>query len=149
MQGGPGGLQVPPAGCRGRRPLQRTVRPPFGQSPQADHLGSTSITANSSGTKVAELRYKAWGETRYTWGTTPTTYRYTGQREQAEIGLYYYGARWYDPYISRFTQPDTIVPGAGDPQSWNRFSYVGNNPLAYSDPSGHDREQIMEEKSHV
>jgi len=53
-----------------------------------DHLGSTAITANSSGSRVAELRYKAWGETRYTWGTTPTTYRFTGQREDATIGLY-------------------------------------------------------------
>jgi len=80
---------------------------------------------------------KAWGETRYTWGTTPTTYRYTGQREQAELGLYYYGARWYDPYTARFTQPDTIVPDPEDPQQLNRFSYVGNNSLRYVDPSGH------------
>lgn len=38
-----------------------------------DHLGSTAVTANASGGKYGELRYKAWGETRYTWGTTPTT----------------------------------------------------------------------------
>ena len=84
---------------------------------------------------------KAWGETRYTWGTTPTTYRYTGQREQAELGLYYYGARWYDPALARFTQPDTIVPEPGDPQGWNRFSYVKNNPLRYQDPTGHREEE--------
>jgi hypothetical protein len=42
-----------------------------------DHLGSTAITANSSGNKVAELRYKPWGSTRYNDGTTPTSYRYT------------------------------------------------------------------------
>ena len=41
-----------------------------------DHLGSTAITANSSGSRVAELRYKPWGETRYTYQTTPTTFRY-------------------------------------------------------------------------
>jgi len=51
--------------------------------------------------------------------------------------LYYYGARWYDPYISRFTQPDTIVPDPADPQGYNRFSYVNNNPLNLIDPSGH------------
>ena len=80
---------------------------------------------------------KAWGETRYTWGTTPTTYRYTGQREQAEVGLYYYGARSYDPYTARFTQPDTIVPTPTNPQGFNRYSYVKNRPVLYTDPTGH------------
>ena len=64
----------------------------------SDHLGSTSITANSSGSKTAELRYKAWGETRYTYGTTQTTFRYTGQREESSLGLYWYNSRWYSPF---------------------------------------------------
>jgi RHS repeat-associated protein len=55
-----------------------------------------------------ELRYKAWGETRYTWGTTPTTLRYTGQREDSYINLYWYGSRWFDDALGRFIQPDTI-----------------------------------------
>jgi RHS repeat-associated protein len=59
---------------------------------------------------VAELRYKAWGETRYTYGTTPTTYRFTGQREDATIGLYFYNARYYDPALGRFISADTVVP---------------------------------------
>jgi hypothetical protein len=46
-----------------------------------DHLRSTSVTANSSGTKTAEVRYKPWGEDRYTSGTTLTTMKYTGQRQ--------------------------------------------------------------------
>ena len=61
-----------------------------------DHLGSTAITAYSSGGRKAELRHKAYGETRYTWGTTPTTYRFTGQRLDESTGLYYYGTRYYD-----------------------------------------------------
>lgn len=80
----------------------------------ADHLGSTAITANASGGKYGELRYKAFGETRYTDGTTPTTYRFTGQREEATIGLYFYGARWYDQALGRFIQADSIVPDAPD-----------------------------------
>ncbi|MDZ7296246.1 MAG: RHS repeat-associated core domain-containing protein, partial [candidate division KSB1 bacterium] len=102
-----------------------------------DHLGSTAITANGSGNRVAELRYKVWGETRYTWGTTPTTVRFTGQREESTIGLYFYNARWYDPALGRFTQPDTLVPNPGDPQQLNRYSYALNNPVRYRDPSGH------------
>jgi RHS repeat-associated protein len=52
-------------------------------------------------------------------------------------GLYYYGARYYDPTIGRFISADTIVPRTTDPQSLNRFSYCINNPLRYRDPSGH------------
>lgn len=49
----------------------------------------------------------------------------------------YYGARYYDAYLNRWTSPDSIVPQAGNPQALNRYSYVGNNPLTYNDPSGH------------
>ena len=67
--------------------------------------------------------------------TTP--YRFTGQREEEALGLYYYGARWYDPELRRFIQPDTIVPQPGNPQSLNRYSYCLNNPVRYTDPSGY------------
>jgi RHS repeat-associated protein len=98
-------------------------------------LGSTSLTLNSSGSKIAELRYKAWGETRYTSGTTPTTYQFTSQRNETALGLYFYNARWYDPSLSRFTSADTLVPGGA--QGYDRFSYTSNNPVRYIDPSGH------------
>jgi hypothetical protein len=55
-----------------------------------DHLGSTSITVNTSGTKIAELRYKAWGEIRYTWGTTPAKRQYAGQINETDLGLMFY-----------------------------------------------------------
>ena len=102
-----------------------------------DHLGSTAITADSNGDKKAELRYKAWGENRYTDGATPTTYRFTGQRLDESTGLMYYGARYYDPALGRFIGADTIVPEPGNPQDLNRYAYVRNNPLKYTDPSGH------------
>lgn len=106
-----------------------------------DHLGSTSLTVDTNAVRISEVRYKPWGETRYTYGTTTTTYRFTGQRQESALGgsdgLYFYNARWYDPTIGRFTSPDTIVPGTGNPQALNRFSYVYNNPMGYVDPSGH------------
>jgi RHS repeat-associated protein len=67
----------------------------------------------------------------------PTDYTYTGQKNAPEIGLMFYNARWYDPAIAHFTQADTIIPGAGSPQAWDRYAYVFNNPLKYTDPSGH------------
>jgi RHS repeat-associated protein len=102
-----------------------------------DHLGSTAVTLWPGGAKKAELRYKAFGETRYTSSSTPTTYRYTGQREESAIGLYFYRGRWYDVVLGRFVQADTIVPDPANPQSLNRFSYVLNNPVRYTDPTGH------------
>jgi RHS repeat-associated protein len=77
-----------------------------------DHLGSTSIVTNGVGTVVSENRYKAWGEVRYTSGTTPTKYTYTGQYTYtSDFGLMYYNARWYDPNLGRFAQADSVIPG--------------------------------------
>jgi len=102
-----------------------------------DHLGSTSITATRTGGFSSELRYKAWGETRYSSGSTPTTFRYTGQREESSLGLYWYASRWYSPGLGRFVSPDTIIPQPGSPQAWDRYGYVYSNPVRYTDPSGH------------
>ncbi|HIC88845.1 MAG TPA: RHS repeat-associated core domain-containing protein [Anaerolineae bacterium] len=67
----------------------------------------------------------------------PTDRLFTGQRLERGIGLYYYGARWYDPYIGRFISPEPIVPNPGNPQDLNRYTYARNNPLRYRAPSGH------------
>ena len=105
----------------------------------SDHLGSTAVTAEgATGGRTAELRYKPWGESRGNpFGATPTTYRFTGQREDAGIGLYFYNARYYDPSLGRFTQADTIVPQPGNPAALNRYLYTLGNPLKYTDSSGH------------
>jgi len=102
-----------------------------------DHLTSTAITTNSSGVRQTELRYFAYGGTRYDAGGQMTIYRYTGQRVETGTGLYDYGARWYDPAIGRFLAADSIVPNPGDSQALNRYMYVAGNPLKYVDPSGH------------
>ena len=103
-----------------------------------DHLGSTAVTANETGVRIAELRYKPWGENRYTFGATPTQRRFTDQvLDSVTGGLYFYNARYYDPTLARFTQADTIVPEPGNPQSLNRYSYVLNRPLFLIDSQGH------------
>ncbi len=61
-----------------------------------DHLDSQSLTTNSTGSRTGEIRYYPWGTERYTYGTTPTTYHFTGQRLESTIGLYFYGSRFYD-----------------------------------------------------
>jgi RHS repeat-associated protein len=101
-----------------------------------DHLGSTNLAIDSAGNLVGEMRYKAWGETRYISGTTPTDFNYTGQRQEQDLGFYYYKARWYDPALGRFMQADTIVPEPGNPMALDRYAYTRNNPTANIDPSG-------------
>jgi RHS repeat-associated protein len=101
-----------------------------------DHLGSSTVITKQDGTIAQETYYYPFGETRYNSGDA-THYKYTGQEEDPETGLYYYGARYYDPIIGRFISADTIVPNFANPQSLNRYSYVENNPLRYIDPTGH------------
>jgi RHS repeat-associated protein len=101
-----------------------------------DHLGSTSLTTDEAGEVVARVLYYPYGETRWMTGTLTTDFMYTGQRAEG-FGLYDYHARFYDPYLNRWIQPDTIVPDPANPQSLNRFAYVLGNPLRYVDPTGH------------
>ena len=102
----------------------------------SDHIGSNSITVSDTGIKTAETRYKAWGEVRYQSGTNPSDRTYTGQRSYtSDFGLMYYNARWYDSSLGRFGQADTVVPEGI--QGYDRYAYGNNNPVKYSDPSGH------------
>ncbi|MDR2943966.1 MAG: FG-GAP-like repeat-containing protein [Methanosarcinales archaeon] len=64
-------------------------------------------------------------------------YTYTGKEFDKDIGLYYYGARYYNPTTFTFTQADNIIPNVYNPQSLNRYSYCLNNPITYTDPDGH------------
>jgi RHS repeat-associated protein len=78
-----------------------------------------------------------YGDCRNSQGDLGTDKLFTGQRLD-DTGLYYYGARYYDPAIGRFISSDTIVQNPANPQTLNRYSYCLNNPLKYIDPSGHD-----------
>ena len=102
-----------------------------------DHLGSIAITASSAGAKLGELRYKPWGESRYTWGTTYTSRHFTGQVNESALELYFFDARWYDAALGRFLQADSLIPEPGNPQAWDRYAYGLNAPTRYTDPTGH------------
>ena len=105
-----------------------------------DHLGSQALTLDSSGNRLntnTEIRYYAYGAMRYTAGSTPTSFNFTGQRRDSGSGLLFYNARWYDPAVGRFLQADTVVPEPGNPAGLNRYLYSLGNPLRYTDPSGH------------
>jgi RHS repeat-associated protein len=101
-----------------------------------DHLDSTSLTTDAEGEIVARQLYHPYGSVRYSEGTLPTDFGFTGQRQDG-TGLVFMHARYYHAGLARFTQADTIVPQPGNPQDLNRFAYTRNNPLAYVDPSGH------------
>jgi len=102
-----------------------------------DHLNSATLTTNVAGVKTSETRYYPYGAHRYDWGSDPSDRDFTGQRRDAEAALLDYVARRYSPYLGRFISPDSIIPNPGNPQDLNRYSYARNNPLKYTDPSGH------------
>ena len=104
---------------------------------QATQVGSILAVLDASGQVLSEQRYYPFGETRFTTGTMYTDKLFTDQREMEGLDVYHYGARFYSPALGRFISADTIVPGYANPQNLNRYSYVLNNPLKYTDPTGH------------
>ncbi len=108
-----------------------------------DQLGSTVVTTDVDGGLVSQTLYEPWGEARYQSGTGPTDYAFTGQMQEGDI--YFYNARWYDPALGRFMQADSFIPTAQGTQGWDRYAYVNNNPLRYTDPSG----QMIDDGCHT
>jgi len=102
-----------------------------------DHLGSTSIVTDATGAIAEDINYAPFGGTRQDTGVVNLSHKYTDQEKDSETGLYNYNARLYDPDLGRFMSPDSIVQDHTDPQALNRYSYARNNPMLYSDPTGH------------
>ncbi|MBI4356238.1 MAG: hypothetical protein HY597_07340 [Candidatus Omnitrophica bacterium] len=102
-----------------------------------DHLGSTTLVTDEQGQVVQEVSYKPYGEVYAQAGAVNLPHKFTGQRHDVSTGLYYYNARYYDPQLGRFIQPDTVVQAPADPQTLNRYSYARNNPVRYVDPTGY------------
>lgn len=100
-----------------------------------DHLGSTNVVTNASGAVVEETTYEPYGQVLEGGSSR---YLFTAKELDRGSDLYYYGARYYDPFTTRFTQADTNIPNIYNPQDLNRYSYVRNNPYKYVDPSGNE-----------
>jgi RHS repeat-associated protein len=98
-----------------------------------DHLGSTRIIANASGSIVRESDYYPFGGERLVSGTVDDPHKFAGMYLDGESGLYYTWFRMYDPSLGRWLAPDPIAGGARDPGSLNRYTYVGKNPHDLTD----------------
>jgi RHS repeat-associated protein len=101
------------------------------------------VLTDPNGLPVRKTFYGIYGEIRsnveLTGGAPDPAHKYTGKRFDPNVALADYGARWYDPELAVFTQPDPIVANPFDPQQLNRFAYVRGDPLNLSTRRGTSR----------
>jgi RHS repeat-associated protein len=110
-----------------------------------DHLGSIVAIANETGTIIEGGGFNAFGERRANDSATSitqagyasTTRGYTGHEMVDGLDVIHMNGRIYDPTLGRFLQPDPIIQAPDNPQNWNAYSYVFNNPYKYTDPTGY------------
>ena len=102
-----------------------------------DHLGSSSYITNLDGEVVQHIEYVPFGEVfieeRNNIWKTP--YLFNAKEFDEETGLYYYGARYYEPRLSLWISCDPLEENHYEISS---YCYTGNNPIKYSDPNGED-----------
>jgi RHS repeat-associated protein len=106
-----------------------------------NHLGSTNVVTNKNGEEIELIEYKPYGQfskhEKPLANDQSATFYFTGKKLDDETGLYFLGGRYYDSSLGKFITPDTLVPYPTDPQTLNRYSYCGGNPVNFTDPSGH------------
>lgn len=107
-----------------------------------DYVDFVKIVLNKEGEVESRTEYYPYGEIWVQEGKKSHLPKYNSQELDKETGYYFYNARHYDPEIARFVTADTVIPYESNTQSWNRLSYVRNNPIRYKDPTGHvDRDK--------
>jgi RHS repeat-associated protein len=106
----------------------------------ADHLGTERVRATVGGTVAESCTSLPFGDWLTCTGSDSSPMHFTGQERDGETGNDNFGFRYYGSSIGRFLSPDDpfVDQHTGDPQSWNLYSYVRNNPLRFTDPDGHD-----------
>ena len=105
----------------------------------ADHLGSTRVVTNSSGSACYEADFLPYGyeNTPASFSNTcSTNYKFTGYERDTETGLDYAFARYYNQRMGRFQSGDPLGGDITDPQTLNRYTYARNNPVNFTDPTG-------------
>ena len=105
----------------------------------ADHLSGTNMETDETGKVIEAVDYYPFGSIRLdeTTGTYKNPHKFTGKELDADTGLYYYSARYYNPAIGRFISQDPWGKlDNKDPQSFNKYSYAKNNPFKFIDPKG-------------
>lgn len=102
----------------------------------SNHLGSASLELDQEGRIISYEEFTPYGSTSYqavrAQTETPKRYRYTGNERDDESGLYYHGARYYAPWLGRWTAPDP----AGAHDSICLYCYVADRPTMLTDPDG-------------
>ena len=121
-----------------------------------DNQGSTVAVINASGGVTAQMDYDAFGSRRPILGANTLTSviqdiprGYTGHEHLSKLGLIHMNGRVYDPKLGRFLSADPIIQFSKNIQSYNRFSYVLNNPMSYTDPSGFSLERLVKRAAQV
>jgi RHS repeat-associated protein len=99
-----------------------------------DPQGTPLAEADAQGNIIATFDYKPYGT--QAMGTPPNGPGYTGHVNDPDTGLVYMQHRYYDPDTARFLSIDAVAPVAGNPVTFNRYSYVGDNPITRTDPTG-------------
>lgn len=110
-----------------------------------DHLGSTDVITDANGNALSRMAFDALGKrlqdtfaSANSTANGSSTYKgYTGHDMLDHLGLIHMGGRVYDPDAGRFLSADLFVQAPGNSQSYNRYSYVLNNPLSLVDPTGY------------
>lgn len=131
----PGGSSTFPSVPNGAL-AQATVRYYHG-----NHIGSAALAVARDGSLSANYVYQAYGEIfpSVSQDDQEMRHRFVQKELDESTGLYFFGARYYDPQFGRFINPDSIIPGGGTtPEDFNRYVYARGNPIRYYDPSGHD-----------
>ena len=99
----------------------------------ADGLGSIIALTNAMGRVIDTYTYSPFGNTQHT-GSSDSSYQFTGRVNDNVLGIYYYRSRYYAPQLSRFLSQDPLGISSRD---INLYRYAVDNPLLYTDPSGH------------
>jgi RHS repeat-associated protein len=106
---------------------------------QNDALGSARLVTSSTGSVLYSSNYEPFGASFDPSGSFTPEFQFDGKMvDYASTGLYYYGARFYDPSIDRFVTEDSSKGNLEDPLSLDRYIYARDNPEAITDPTGHD-----------